>query len=89
MQTWHRLTSEYLAAALPLGLQVRRCVEPRRPAPLLADDGTYLYDGEPPPAHVPGEAPDIWALHQFCIAATNAAFRGDPVGIILHFQLSP
>jgi SAM-dependent methyltransferase len=88
MQTWHRLASDYLAAALPLGLQVRRCVEPQRPTPLLADDGTYLYDGEPPPAHVPGNPPDIWALHQFCTAATNAAFRGNPVAIIWHFQLS-
>jgi SAM-dependent methyltransferase len=88
MRTWHRLTSEYLAAALPLGLQVRRCVEPTRPTPLLADDGTYVYDGEPPPAHVPGNPPDIWALHQFCIAATNAAFRGNPVAIVWHFQLS-
>jgi ubiquinone/menaquinone biosynthesis C-methylase UbiE len=89
MQTWHRLASDYLAAALPLGLQVRRCAEPKRPTPLLADDGSYLYDGEPPPAHVPGSPPDIWALHQFCRAATNAAFRGNPVAIIWHFQLSP
>jgi len=88
MQTWHRLASEYLEAALPLGLQVRRCVEPRRPTPLLADDGTYLYDGEAPPEHIPGRPPDIWALHQFCVAATNAAFRGNPVAIIWHFQLS-
>jgi SAM-dependent methyltransferase len=89
MQTWHRLASDYLAAALPLGLQVRRCVEPKRPSPLLHDDGTYLYDDEPPPPHVPGEPPDIWALHQFCVAATNAAFRGNPVAIIWHFQLIP
>jgi ubiquinone/menaquinone biosynthesis C-methylase UbiE len=89
MQTWHRLASDYLAAAVPLGLQVRRCEEPRRPTPLLADDGTYLYDGEPPPAHVPGKPPDIWALHGFCTDATNAAFRGNPVAIIWHFELSP
>jgi ubiquinone/menaquinone biosynthesis C-methylase UbiE len=88
MQTWHRLTSEYLAAALPLGFQVRRCVEPTRSTPLLRDDGTYLYDDEPPPAHILGNPPDIWALHRFCIAATNAAFQGNPVGIIWHFQLS-
>jgi SAM-dependent methyltransferase len=89
MQTWHRLTSDYLAAALPLGLQVRRCVEPTRPTPLIADDGTYLYDDEPPAAHIPGKPPNIWALHQFCVAATNAAFKGNPVGIIWHFQRSP
>lgn len=89
VQTWHRLTSEYLAAALPLGLQVRRCVEPTRPTPLLRDDATYVYDDEPPPAYIRGNPPDIWALHQFCVAATNAAFQGNPVGIIWHFQLCP
>jgi ubiquinone/menaquinone biosynthesis C-methylase UbiE len=87
MQTWHRLASDYLAAALPLGLRVRRCVEPTRATPLLADDGTYVYDGEPPPPHVAGKPPDIWALHRFCVDATNAAFRGNPVAIIWHFQL--
>jgi ubiquinone/menaquinone biosynthesis C-methylase UbiE len=88
MQTWHRLTSDYLEAALPLGLQVRRCVEPKRPTPLLHDDGTYTYDDEQPPPHVPGKPPDIWALHGFSVAATNAAFQGNPVGIVWHFQLS-
>jgi SAM-dependent methyltransferase len=88
IQTWHRLTSDYLEAALPLGLQVRRCVEPKRPTPLLADDGSYLYDDEPPPPHVPGKPADIWALHGLCVAATNAAFRGNPVGIIWHFQVA-
>jgi ubiquinone/menaquinone biosynthesis C-methylase UbiE len=89
MPTWARLASDYLAAALPLGLQVRRCEEPTRPSPLVADDGTGLYDGAPPPEHVPGEPPNIWALHRFCTAATNAAYRGKPVAIIWHFQLSP
>ncbi|TML40030.1 MAG: class I SAM-dependent methyltransferase [Actinobacteria bacterium] len=40
MPTKNRLTSEYLAAALPLGLQVRRCEEPRTPFPLADDSGT-------------------------------------------------
>src|SRR5205823_11252433 len=39
MPTWSRLASDYLATALPLGLQVRRCEEPRRPSPLFGDDG--------------------------------------------------
>jgi ubiquinone/menaquinone biosynthesis C-methylase UbiE len=88
MPVWSRLVSDYLAAALPLGLQVRRCEEPRRPSPLVDDDGTDLYDGSPPPSHVPGEPPNIWALHRFCPAATNAAWRGNPAAIIWHFQLS-
>ena len=86
--TWCRLTSDYLAAALPLGLQVRRCEEPRRPSPLVADDGKPLVDEDPPPAHVPGDPPNIWALHRSCVDATNAAWRGQPAAIIWHFQLS-
>lgn len=87
MPTHARLTSDYLAAALPLGLEVRRCEEPRRPSPLVGDDGTNLY-GVRPPIHGPGEPPSIWALHRFCPAATNAAYRGNPAVIIWHFQLS-
>jgi len=89
MPTWSRLASDYLATALPLGLQVRRCEEPRRPSPLFGDDGTDLYDGVRPPDHVPGEPPNIWSLHAVAPAATNAAWQGNPAAIIWHFQLSP
>jgi ubiquinone/menaquinone biosynthesis C-methylase UbiE len=80
VETWCRPTSEYLAAALPLGLQLRRCEEPRRPSPLVRDD-------EPAPEHMPGEPPNIWALHPFAPAATNAAYRDSPAAIVLHFEL--
>jgi SAM-dependent methyltransferase len=80
-----RLPSEYLAAALPLGLQVRRCEEPRRPFPLVDDSG--VSEGAPVPDHVPGDPPNIWALHRWCTAATNAAYRDTPAVIIWHFQL--
>jgi SAM-dependent methyltransferase len=33
MPVYPRLASDYLADALPLGLEVRRCEEPRRPSP--------------------------------------------------------
>jgi hypothetical protein len=73
------LTSDYLTAALPLGLQVCRCEEPRRPYPLI--------DPEAPPDTVPaGEPSDIWSLHSWCPAATNAAYRDNPAAIIWHFQ---
>jgi len=76
----NRLTSDYLAAALPLGLQVRRCEEPRRPNPLI--------DPEALPEPVPvDEPPDMWLLHSWCPAATNAAYRNNPAAIIWHFQL--
>jgi SAM-dependent methyltransferase len=86
MPTHGRRTSEYLAAALGLGLQVRRCEEPLRPFPLV--DGNGVSDGAPVPDHVPGAPPNIWALHRFCPAATNAAYRGLPGAIVLHFQFS-
>jgi SAM-dependent methyltransferase len=89
MPIWSRLASDYLAAALPLSLQVRRCEEPRRQSPLVGDDGTDRYDGVRPPDHVPGDPPNIWSLHARATAATNAAWRGKPVAIIWHFQLSP
>jgi SAM-dependent methyltransferase len=88
MPIWSRLASDYLAAALPLGLQVRRCEEPRRPFPMVGEDGTDLFDGVRPPDHIPGDPPDIWSLHALAPAATNAAWRGKPAAIIWHFQLS-
>jgi hypothetical protein len=88
MPVWSRLASDYLAAALPLGLQVRRCEEPRRPSPLVGEDGTKLSDGVRPPDHVPGTPPNIWSLHALATAATNAAWHGQPAAIIWDFQLS-
>jgi hypothetical protein len=88
MPVYARLASDYLAAALPLGLQVRRCEEPRRPSPLFGDDGTDLYDGVPPPDHIPGSVPNIWSLNALVPPATNAAWRGSPAVIVWHFQLS-
>jgi SAM-dependent methyltransferase len=85
MPTWIRRASEYLAAALPLGLQVRRCEEPLRPFPLVDEHG--VSEGAEVGEHVPGEPPNIWALHPWCPEATNAAYRDTPIAIIWHFQL--
>jgi ubiquinone/menaquinone biosynthesis C-methylase UbiE len=76
----HR-TSDYLAAALPLGLQVRRCEEPCLPYPAIDPDAT--------PPDVPVSHPsDIWSLQLWSPAATNAAYRDTPAAIIWHFQLT-
>ena len=64
MPTKNRLTSEYLAAALPLGLLVRRCEEPRTPFPLVDDSGESSH-GAPDPDQVPGAPPNIWAMHRW------------------------
>jgi SAM-dependent methyltransferase len=84
---WSRLASDYLAVALPAGLQVRRCEELRRKTPLVDDEGRDLADPETP-EHRPGRPPVIWALHRFAPEATNAAYRAQPHAIVWHFQLS-
>lgn len=85
MPVWSRLTSDYLAAALPLGLHVRRCEEPARPFPLVDAGGVDLHSGEAQ-VHDPGAPPNIWALHRWCPEATNAAYRGRPAVVVWHFQ---
>lgn len=79
---WNRLTSDYLVAALPLGLQVRRCVEPRRPTPMVDPDVEPARE-----SLAAGDYPNVWHLHTFCPAATNAAYQDTPAAIIWHFQL--
>jgi ubiquinone/menaquinone biosynthesis C-methylase UbiE len=85
---WGRGASDYISAALPLGLEVRRCTEVRQEGPIVGDDGTDLDDGQPSPPHVPGAPPNHWALHPFCPAATNAAWLGKRRAIVLHLQLA-
>jgi hypothetical protein len=75
----HR-TSDYLAAAVPLGLQVRRCAEPGQPRPVV---GPQARHPDAPPAH----PADIWSLQQWCPAAADAVFRDAPMAIVWHFQL--
>jgi SAM-dependent methyltransferase len=83
---WSRLASDYLAVALPLGFEVRRCEEPQRRMPLVDEEGRDLADPDTP-EHRPGRPPITWALHRFAPEATNAAYRGTPQVIIWHFQL--
>lgn len=87
MPTHARLTSDYLKAALPLGLQVRRCEEPRRPFPLVDQRGVPPGDTNPLPVTVRDSPPDIWTLHRWCTEATNAAYRDTPAAIVWHFQM--
>lgn len=74
---YHRPLSAYLAAALPLGFQVRHCEEPRRPRHSLD----------------PGNAPDplptqvSWDLLHWCPEASAAALDDSPIAVIWHFQL--
>lgn len=79
----NRKPGDYLRAALPLGLQVRRCEEPRLPEP-------YVDPDYHPPIEdmLPDGPPNIWWLHHWFPAATNAALRDEPVALILHFQLA-
>jgi ubiquinone/menaquinone biosynthesis C-methylase UbiE len=89
MPNWIHQTSDYLKAALPLGLQVRRCEEPRSLEPMVDETGTPPVDAQPVPPHVPSDnPPNIWSLHPWAPAATNAAYRDKPHFIVWHFQLA-
>jgi ubiquinone/menaquinone biosynthesis C-methylase UbiE len=87
MPTWSWPTSEYLAAALPLGFAVRECVELRYESAIIDHAGTDLQDNAPSPRFYADEPPNIWALHPYCVDATNAAFVGRPHVIVWHLQL--
>jgi SAM-dependent methyltransferase len=82
--TYRHTAGDYLRAALPAGLQVRRCEEPRRPRP--AGD-----QPSPRPAEVELEAGSWddwpWSLMDLVPEATRAA-GGTPPVIIWHFQLA-
>jgi hypothetical protein len=54
---------------------------------MVRPDGSSVTDAGPPAEHDPAAAPDIWALHAFAAAATNAAYQDQPAAIIWHFQL--
>ena len=80
----HHLVGDFLRAALPVGLQLRRCEEPRMaPADLPA-----------PPAGGSGPRElgpwDVWpwSLAALVPEAARAADAGVPVEIIWHFQLA-
>jgi ubiquinone/menaquinone biosynthesis C-methylase UbiE len=75
-------TSDFLVAAVPLGLRVLRCEEPRLPGPKVDPDVKA-------PAAPVDHPSDIWTLQKWCPAATNAVYRDQPVAIIWHFQLDP
>ncbi len=73
--------SEYLSAALPLGLQAVSCEELRHPRKDPAE--------APPPQRARPEHPsDIWALRTWCPAAWQGACNGSPMLVFWHFQLS-
>lgn len=85
---WIHSTSDYLKAALPLGLRVRECEEPSSPDPLVDETGTPPGDVEPIARHIASDSPpDIWNLHPWAPAATNASYRDKPHFIVWHFEL--
>src|SRR6266508_3606230 len=82
--TYRHTAGDYLRAALPAGLQVRRCEEPR--GPRSAED-----QPSPQPAEVELEVGSWqdwpWSLMDLVPEATWAA-GGTPPVIIWHFQLA-
>jgi SAM-dependent methyltransferase len=78
----HRhLASDYLRAALQLGLELRRCEEPRLQDP---DDSVPREVNE---AELGAWEQWPWSLHDLIPDATRAAYEGTPVTIVWHFQL--
>jgi SAM-dependent methyltransferase len=74
----HR-ASDYLAAALPVGLQVRGCREPR----MSVGDPTASMPERIEPGSWDGWP---WTLMELVPGALSAAIEGTPVEIIWHFQ---
>ena len=75
--TYRHAVGDYLRAALPRGLRVRRCEEPRREVPAPP----------PPPELSPGDWADWpWVLLPLVPEASRAAWD-QPSTIIWHFQL--
>jgi SAM-dependent methyltransferase len=78
----HRhLVGDYLRAALPVGLQVRRCEEPQMPVAHPAEQA-------PPPGPPGPWEVWPWALNALVPEAARAAGAGVPGLLIWHFQRS-
>ena len=74
--TYRHPTGDYLRAALPVGLQPRRCEEPVLPLP-----------DRQPPAPSPGPWDTWpWSLATLVPDAARAANAGSPAMVIWHFQ---
>ena len=88
MRAWVHPTSAYLEAALPLGLQVRGCVEYAGHQDMVDESGTELIDDDAVERWTAREEPvDIYLLHPWAPVATNASFMDKPTCIVWHFQL--
>jgi SAM-dependent methyltransferase len=83
---YRHLASDYIAAALAAGFQVRRCVEPR--APDHGDDGPEPVDRPFKPDAETGPWVDWpWMPHQVVPAAAATAGAGRAMMVIWHFEL--
>lgn len=87
---YRHLVGDYLRAALPVGLQVLRCVEPRMPEPEAA--ATPSASEQPGPREPGARTLGPWEMWPWSLAelvpeAARAAGEGTPVMLIWHFQL--
>jgi ubiquinone/menaquinone biosynthesis C-methylase UbiE len=78
---YNRFTSEYLAAAIPLGLQVRRCEEMRA-------DWREPAGASAPVRVLPDYPSQVWTLREWIPAASYAASSGNPILLFWDFQLA-
>ena len=77
---YRRVTSEYLAAAIPLGLAVRRCQE-------LRVEWSDPNEAPPPIRVMPEHPAQHWTLSDWYPVAAHGAGNGDPLLIFWQFQL--
>ncbi|HEX4905682.1 MAG TPA: class I SAM-dependent methyltransferase [Acidimicrobiales bacterium] len=77
----NRLVGDYVRAALASGLRLLRCEEPRT-GPSRELEGVELTAEE----MLPDGPPNIWLLHYWHPSASIAAFRNQPVALVLHVQ---
>jgi SAM-dependent methyltransferase len=79
------LASDYLSTAISLGLQVRRCEEPRISPSVVNPPDSDLAALRHASINMQG---DMYRLHHWCPAAVHAAYRDVPIMIVWHFQLT-
>ena len=77
----NRVVGDYVRAALPHGLRLLRCEEPR-----TGPSRELEVEELTPEQMLPDGPPNIWLLHEWFPRATEAALRGQPVALVLHFQ---
>jgi SAM-dependent methyltransferase len=88
VSTYRHLVGDYLRAALSVGLQVRRCEEPRLPASPPRSAASPGSSRSSTPVEVGPWERWPWSLAGLVPDAAHAVNAGRPVTIVWHFRLA-